>query len=63
MGVLGLLATPATLANPRCNRTMGWVAASVMTSSTSAGAPQGRLFCWGEGLPSYPLPLVSFLLP
>lgn len=59
-GGVGLVATPA---NPRCDGTMGRGAASVMTSSTSAGAPQGCLFCWGEGLASYPLPLGSFLLP
>lgn len=52
LGVCSLLCT----GGPQVWQDNGWVAASVLTSSASAGAPQGCLFCWGEGLPSYPLP-------
>lgn len=56
VGGFGLVVTPAPPADPRCGGIMGWVAASVLTSLASAGAPQGSLFFWGEGLPSYPAP-------
>lgn len=50
----GGLSCPAD--QPQVRRGNGLVAPSVWSSLASSGAPQGGLFHWGEGLPSYPLP-------